>query len=186
MKDEAGYAFTFALVVFKTDLHRSEACASKVQSPDIAVKNIFQRSLDTRQKIMPTKVLGECSRRVPCIFYTIFPSFLGNWFGIFKRDKNSRLLVETLKRKVLLFSYICSIKKSKQHGGFIYVTRYRSFFITFVLSRRYPLPSRFPARRFPISKIRFFLSNFPASFPVHRIDAQSRCLFAFIALNIFA
>lgn len=29
----------------------------------------------------------------------------------FKRDKNSRLLVKTLKRKVLLFSYIFSIKK---------------------------------------------------------------------------
>ena len=86
----------------------------------------------------------------------------------FKRDKNSRLLVKTLKRKVLLFSYICSIKKSKQHRGFIYVTRYRSFFITFVLSRHYRLPSRFPARRFPVSKSRFFLSNFPASFCVHR------------------
>lgn len=111
------YAFTFALDVFKTDLHRSEACASQVQSPDIAVKNIFQRSLDTRQdsllrdrKLCQQRYLAS-GQRVPCIFYTIFSSFLGNWFGIFKRDKNSRLLVETFKRKVLLFSYICSIKK---------------------------------------------------------------------------
>lgn len=220
------YAFTFAILLFKADLHRFEAvrtitCHSREKyfSTLCSIIQSFDTGQDSRgslprqtesviglcyfAKIMPTKVRVSCILHVYFIPYSwvfrgvrSFGQLTAEWINNctrmyhfcrnFKRDKNTRLLVKTLKRKVLLFSYICSIKKSKQHRGFIYVTRYRSFFITFVLSRHYPLPSRFPARRFPVSKSRFFLSNFPASFCVHRIDAQSRCLFTFIALNIFA